>query len=353
MKKLVFKQYLPFLLVVIFSAGSVLARAESEKRRSINKSYQVSGSTMIKLSNSFGKMHVETWDKNEVKIDIEIIARASNDDRAQNLLDKIDVQIDDDNPSSSLSFVTSIGNNKSGRNTSFEINYDVSIPKTNSLDLKNSFGDAYLGDMTGDVDLNVQYGNLKAGKLTGDCDVKLSFGSGFSEIDEIEKGDLKVSYSKLGVEEMGDMDVHSSFSTFEIEKVRSMDLIAKYGEVEIEEIDVLEADVNFSGFELEKVNKSLVLDIDYGGSVDIGLDKSAKLLDIKSSFGPVNINLDPDINASVEASMSFCNLRYDEDQIEFSKIIKDNTSSKYEGKMGSGAGTIIKIVSKYGNVRLD
>ena len=353
MKKSVFKQYLPFLLVVIFFAGSVLAHAESEKRRSNNKSYQVSGSTMIKLSNSFGKMHVETWDKNEVKIDIEIIARASNDDRAQNLLDKIDIHIDDDNPSSSLSFVTSIGNNKSGRNTSFEINYDVSIPKTNSLDLKNSFGDAYLGDMTGDVDLNVQYGNLKAGKLTGDCDVKLSFGSGFSEIDAIEKGDLKVSYSKLGVEEMGDMDVHSSFSTFETERARSMDLIAKYGEVEIEEIDVLEADVNFSGFELEKVNKSLVLDIDYGGSVDIGLVKSTKLLDIKSSFGPVNINLEPGINASVEASMSFCNLRYDEDQIEFSKIIKDNTSSKYEGKMGTGAGTIIKIVSKYGNLRLD
>lgn len=308
---------------------------------------------MIKLSNSFGKMHVETWDKNEVKVDIEIITRASNDDRAQDLLDKIDIHIDDDNPSSSLSFVTSIGNNKSGRNTSFEINYDVSMPKTNSLDLKNSFGDVYLGDMTGDVDLNVQYGNLKAGKLTGDCDVKLSFGSGFSEIDAIEKGDLKVSYSKLGVEEMGDMDVHSSFSTFETEKAGSMDLIAKYGEVEIEEIDVLEADVNFSGFELGKVNNSLVLDIDYGGSVDIGLNKSAKLLDIKSSFGPVNISLEPGINASVEASMSFCNLRYDEDQIEFSKIIKDNTSSNYEGKMGTGAGTIIKISSKYGNVRLD
>ena len=95
-----------------------MAHAESEKRRSINKTYQVSGSTMIKLSNSFGKMHVETWDKNEVKVDIEIIARASNDDRAQTLLDKIDIQIDDDNPSSSLSVVRSIGNNKSGRNTS-------------------------------------------------------------------------------------------------------------------------------------------------------------------------------------------------------------------------------------------
>jgi hypothetical protein len=353
MKKLVFKQHLLYLLVVIFFASSVSVHAESEKRRSINKTYQVSGSTMVKLSNSFGKIHVETWDKNEVKVDIEIIVRASNDERAQNLLDKIDIHIEDGNPSSSLSFVTSIGNNKSGRSTSFEINYDVSMPKANSLDLKNSFGDTYLGDMSGDVDLNVQYGNLKAGELTGDCDVKLSFGSGFSEIDALMKGDLKVSYSKLGVEEMGELDVHSSFSTFETEKAVSMDLISKYGEVEIEEIDVLEADVNFSGFELGRVNKSIVLEIDYGGSVDIGLSKSAKLLDIKSSFGPVNIELESGVNASIEARMSFCNLRYDEDMIEFDKIIKDNTSSEYEGKIGTGSGTVIKITSKYGNVRID
>jgi hypothetical protein len=353
MKTLIFKHALIYVLFVIFFAGSVIVHAESEKRKSINKTYKVSGSTVMKLSNSFGKMHVETWDKNEVKVNIEIIVRASNDDRAQDLLDKIDISIDDDNPSSSLSFVTSIGNNKSGRNTSFEINYDVSMPKTNSLDLKNSFGDVYLGDMSGDVDVNVQYGNLKAGSLTGDCDVKLSFGSGFSEIDAIKKGDLKVSYSKLGVEEIGDLDVNSSFSTFENEKAGSMDLIAKYGEVEIEEIDVLEADINFSGFDLGKINKSLVLDIDYGGSLDIGVSKSVKLLDIKSSFGPVNINLEPGINASVEANMSFCNLKYDEDVIEFSKIIKDHSSSQYEGKIGNGSGTIVKIISKYGNVRID
>ena len=353
MKTLASRPLVYYCLAFLFFFASSFALADSEKRRSIDKSYKVSGSTMIKLSNSFGKMHVETWDKNEVTVNIEIIARASSDDRAQDLLDKIEIDIDDDNPSSSLSFVTSIGNNKSGRNTSFEINYEVSMPKSNTLDLKNSFGDAYIGDLSGDVDVDVQYGNLKAGNFSGDCDVKLSFGSGFSEIDAMKEGDLKVSYSKLGVEEMGEVDVNSSFSTFECEKAGSMDLIAKYGEVEIEEINVLEADVNFSSFELDKVNKSLVLDIDYGGSVDIGVSKSVELLDIKSSFGPVNINLDPGINASVEASMSFCNLRYDEGTINFSKIIKEHNSSEYEGKIGTGTGTVIKIVSKYGNVRID
>jgi len=352
MKQLVFSRFVHVVLIILLIGGSYIARADSEKRKSVNKSYKVSGSTNIELSNSFGKMHVETWDKNEVKVDIEIIVRASNDDKAQSLLDKISVDIEDGNPSSSLSFRTNISNNKSGKNSSFEINYEVSMPSNNKIDLKNSFGDVYLGDLSGDADVNVQYGNFKAGKLTGDNDVKLSFGSGFSEIDAMKQGDLKVSYSKLSVEEIGDLDIHSSFSTFETEEAVSVNLIAKYGEVEIGEIDVLEADVNFSGFELGKVNKSLVLDIDYGGSLEIGVNKSVQLLDIKSSFGPVNIELDPGINASIEARMSFCSLRYDETQIEFNKIIKDHTSSEYEGKIGNGTGTTIKIVSKYGNVRI-
>ena len=353
MKKLVFEHLGTYLLVILLLCTTGIARADSEKRKSVNKSYKVSSSTYLQLSNSFGKMHVETWERNELKVDIEIVARASSDDRAQELLDRITIDIVDSNPSSSVSFSTSIGNNKSGRNTSFEINYTVSMPATNRLNLKNSFGDVYLGDMTGNVEIDVQYGNLKAGKLTGDSEVKLAFGSGYSEIDVMDRGDLKVSYSKLGVEMIGNLDVNSSFSTFEAEKAGSIDLVAKYGEVEISEIDVLEADVNFSGFELGKVNKSLVLDIDYGGSLDIGVSKSAQLFDIESSFGPVNIELESGINASIEAYLSFCNLRYDESKIEFSKIIKERTSSEYVGKIGTGAGTTIKIISKYGDVRIE
>lgn len=353
MKKLIFKHLGSCLLVILFIWVTGIAKADSEKRKSVNKSYKVSSSTFVQLSNSFGKMHVETWDKNELKVDIEIVARASSDDSAQDLLDKITINIVDSNPASSVSFSTSIANNKSGRNTSFEINYTVSMPATNRLNLKNSFGDVYLGDMTGNAEIDVEYGNLKAGKLTGESEVKLAFGSGYSEIDVIDKGELKVSYSKLGVEKIGNMDVQSSFSTFEAEKAGSIDLVAKYGEVEIEEIDVLEADVNFSGFDLGRVNKSLVLDIDYGGSLVIGVSKSAQLFDIESSFGPVNIDLEPGMNASIEANLSFCNLKYDESQIKFSKVIKDHTSSEYAGKIGTGSGTTIKIISKYGDVRID
>lgn len=352
MKRQIFQFSISYAIATALLIAGHLAMADSEKRKTINKSYQVSSSTELSFSNSFGEMHVETWDKNEVKVDIEIIVRASNDDRAQKLLEKIKIYIDDDSPKRELSYRTSINNNNSGRNSSFEINYNLSVPKTSDLTLKNSFGDTYLDDHSGKTELNVQYGNLKAGKLSGECKVKLSFGSGFSEIDAMPNGNLKVSYSKLNVEEMGDVDINSQFSTFTNESADKVNLVAKYGEVEFGKVNSLNADVNFSGFELEELHESIVLDIDYGGSIDIGVKKSVKLVDIKSSFGPVSIELDEGVNGTIDARMSFCDLRYDEDQINFNKIIKEHTSSEYEGKIGNGTGTNIKIVSKYGNVRI-
>jgi len=352
MKRQVFQFSISYAIVIALLISGHLALADSEKRKTINKSYQVSSSTDLTFSNSFGKMHVETWDKNEVKVNIEVVVRASSDERAQKLLDKITIDIDDNNPKSELSYRTSINNNNSGRSSSFEVNYNLSVPKTSNLTLKNSFGDTYLDDHSGETELDVQYGNLKAGKLSGECDVKLSFGSGFSEIDAMPSGNLKVSYSKLSVEEMGNVDVNSQFSTFTNESADRINLIAKYGEVEFGKLNYLDADVNFSGFELDEIHKSIVLDIDYGGSIDIGIKKTVELVDIKSSFGPVNIELDEGVNGTVEAKMSFCDLRYDEEKINFNKIIKEHTSSEYEGKIGNGNGTKFKIVSKYGNVRI-
>jgi hypothetical protein len=353
MKRKIFSLVLSQLLLLLFVGSSWAGKLDAEKRKTVNKSYKVSNETEISFANSFGKMHVETWDKNEVSVKIEIIARANNDEKAQDILDEIQIDIDDSSPARNLSFRTDIDSKNNGRNTSFEINYNVSVPKKSKIDIKNSFGDMYVGDLSGIVRIDEQYGGLKTGRLEGETDLKLAFGSGFSEIDAFMKGEIKVSYSKLSVDQMGQVDVNSQFSTFEVEKASKLELVGKYGEIEIGEVDEIVADVNFSGFEIGKLNKSLELDIDYGGSNEIGIAPTVTNVVIENSFGPVDLEIPSGFNARVEAKMSFCDLRYDEDIVTFSKIVKDHSSAEYEGKIGNGTGAIIEITSKYGNVRID
>ena len=335
----------------IFMNG-LWARPLEEKQKSIDKSYTVSEATEIMFSNSFGKIHIETWDKNQVTVRIDIIVNASSESRAQELLNKISVDIDDDNPRSELSFRTNIDGKNPGRNSSFEINYRISMPKNNPLEVKNSFGDVYVGPLGGNVNLDVQYGNLNTGPLTGATEVKLAFGSGYSAIESFKKGELRLSYSKLNIEEMGNVEVNTQFSTLEIDKAGTLDLTGKYGEVEIGEIESLEANVNFSGFEIESLHRDIVLDIDYGGNIKIGLTKTVKTVDIQSSFGPLVLELPSDLNADLEVNMSFSDLNYDESKVSFSKVIKEQTSAEYAGKIGSGGNATINITSKYGNVKI-
>jgi hypothetical protein len=352
MKPLKYNIILTATVHFILISACILARPNEEKIRTIEKAYTVSDATSLRFSNSFGKMHVETWDRKQVTVKIEIIVNAATESRAQDLLDNIRITINDNNPLSELSFSTSINGKNSGRNTSFEINYRIGMPKNNPLNLKNSFGDVYIGPLGGEVELDVQYGNLNTEPLTGDTRVKLAFGSGFSSIESFRKGELRLSYSKLSIEDLGQVDVNSQFSTLEIEKGGRMDLEGKYGEIEIGTIESLDANVNFSGFEIEKVHKDLELDIDYGGNITIGLANTINRVDIQSSFGPLVLEIPSGLNADFEANLSFSDLKYDESVISFSKIIKEDTSSEYVGKIGNGAGSVITVSSKYGNVRI-
>jgi len=348
----IYKVSLIFTILFLLLLSYTWARPYEEKRKTIEKSYVVSDATELNFTNSFGKIHLETWDKKQVSVVIEIIVNASSESRAQELLDRIKININDSNPKSELSFNTSIDGRNSGRGTSFEVNYRINMPKNNTLDLKNSFGDVYVGPLGGSVKLDVQYGNLNTGPLTGDAEVKLAFGSGFSSIESFNKGELKLSYSKLSIEEMGDVEVDSQFSTFEVDRAGNMDLTGKYGDVEIGEIQNLVANVNFSGFEVDKVHKEIELDIDYGGNINVGLASSIQRVDIRSSFGPLELELPSGLNANFEANLSFCDLKYDESRINFSKVIKEHNSSEYIGKIGTGGQPLISIISKYGSVRL-
>jgi predicted membrane protein len=77
-------------------------------------------------------------------------------------------------------------------------------------------------------------------------------------------------------------------------------------------------------------------------------------VNIHSSFGPVKLDLPPDLNAHVKVNVQYGNLNYDEDRINFNRIHEGTTSKEYDGKIGSGSSTVeISVECKYGDVKLD
>jgi len=328
-----------------------LGKGQDQKKKYIEKSYQVLSSTQLKIDNKFGHVEINNWEKNEFSVRVEIIGRGRNEERSQRILDAVEINIDQN--SDYISFETEIENRRNKNKEGLEINYTVYMPEVNPLYIKNSFGDVTMTNRKGDLELNVSYGSMKVGDVEGNAQIKLSFGSG--SIGNTTDSNITVKYSSMELESAGAVEFEQGFSDIEIGEVKNLELESKYGKVEIEKAHKVKANAHFSGVEIEELTKSLELDCSYLGNFRIErLAKSFTLVDIDGKFGSYDIGLDPELNANIDAQFSFADLKYSSDvKTAFNYSVKESNKSYYKGKIGEGdPNKMIKVNSGYGNLRL-
>ena len=317
------KKILYITLTVILFTWSFTALAAGddplvEKKKTYSKSYTVGSNEKISLNNSFGEMKFSTWDKNEVKVDIVIVAKAATEEKAQEILNKI--RIEDGKNSGGVYFKTQMdnvnnnsnnnnnnnGNKKKGKNykqEGMEINYMVYLPASNPLDASNSFGALIIGDYKGEASLESKFGSLTAGNLANVKQVSVEFGK--ADIASIHNGKVTIKFSKA--------------------------VLGKFS-----------GNVN-SNFEFCEV-------------VNLGLDNSITQLNIRSSYSTLGIELNKGLSASFNIKTSFGDV---DNNSAFDIKEEDDGGQKhgprfdkqYYGTAGQGNAKIT-IKSEFGTVKL-
>lgn len=346
-------QMLKYNLLAVFLLSALVgwSKDQQEKKRVIEKSYNVGTTTVLDISNRFGSVEINSWDKSEFGIRIEIIAKGRSEERAQRILDLIDVDISEG--SQQISFETKLSKMRNRDNEGFEVNYTINMPENNPLEIKNSFGDVLMGNRGGDLDITVSYGSMRVGDVAGSTDLRLSFGNG--EIENIQDGDLTIKYSDFNLESSNNIELSQGFSDIEIGEVKDLELESKYGDVEIDKAHTIDADIHFSGFEIEELTGKLEMEASYLGDFRIRrLAKTFTLVDIEGKFGSYEIGLEPGTNANIEAEFSFADLKsYSDLDIDFHYRVKESNKRIYKGKIGTGdENKLIRIDSSYGSLRL-
>lgn len=275
-----------------------------EKKKTYTKSYPLSGSDKISLRNQFGEMKINTWDKHEVKVEITIVAEAGTDERAQRLLDAI--QIEDSKSGGTVYFKTKIGNNNSGNRgkgekQSFNIDYVVYLPAGNTLDARNEFGPLTIADYKGKVSLESKFGSLTTGNLTGEADINVEFGK--AHIGSVNSGEVTIKFSKGLVQRLTG-DVKANF--------------------------------------------------EYSG-VKVGIENNAKSLDIRNSYTQLLLDVNTNFSANWNISTSFSEVR-NKTNFPIKKEGDDEDRGprfdfKYSGKSGSGSANV-KVKASFGDVTI-
>jgi len=305
-----------------------------QKFKSYSKSYPIDGNDKIKLSNQYGRITVNTWEKNEVKVDVTVKAEADNDDDAQKLLDG--VQIRDSKDGDQVSFKTSIEPNSNNswkiwnwggkKNHKLEINYVVYMPSKTDLNVEDSYGAIQLPDLSGRVKISSSYGSVSAQNLSNASN-----------------------------------DIQGSYGTFKATAINGARLDYSYGGVDLDECTNIKGVLSYGSFKLGKLKGAADLNLSYMGGFKIDeMATSFKKLDVNSSYSGVSLGVPGGNNFDFDITTTYGGFNYDDNKVTItSKNPPDGSkhvgpTRNYKGHFGKG-GTDAQVIihTTYGGVKFD
>lgn len=342
------------MLLLLILSSPLLAGKFTERSKNINKNYTVSAATMVEVDNAFGTVNVTGWDQNKVELAVEIKVEAKNEQAAQELLDRISVEIDDKRPESLLSFRTDMEEknnywNKNGER--FEINFTIKMPRGNALRVDNRHGETVLGDLSGEMDIETRHGDLRAGKLSGDVDIEVSFGSLYAT--QLGEGKLKLRHSSDSEVRMaGALRLDMEHSELEIDESDAINLSLRHGELELEKGTVVDGTIQHSNLEVGQLTQGITASMQHSSLEIDQLAKDFAEVNLDVQFTGVEIGIAQGASFSFEADFSFGDVDYPSGDFEITHREKEMHTVKYKGKAGSGGDARIRIDGSHGNARL-
>ena len=343
-----------FWVLFLLTAAQTFAKPGDkewiEKKKNVSLSYTVSSSDKVFLHNQFGDIKVNFWDKKEVKVDVLIVANASSDDRAADFINSVDVTGKKDDGQVTIKTHIERSDNRNwsnkGEKHSLKIDYMVYMPKSNPLQVKNSFGNTFLPSFNTPLKVDQSYGKLVAEDiLNPESEVKIAFCQN-SYIKSMSGGKLKASYSGIKMEKADDFEFDNSF-----------------GEIDIKEVGKIDAKISYSSGFIGMFKESGNLKLDFSGDLKFGsIGKNVKELDIKANYSPVALTLDDNVTYDFDVKAHYGDFDYPKDKgISFTRNTetekKDNynfnPTKYYSGKVGKGSSTTkITVNGNFSSVKL-
>lgn len=355
MNLLTFNTFLPgLLLVAIFQSP---AQVSSQQSKTVTEEYQVASDANVEITNKYGQVIVNTWEKNEVKVEVVVTAYGKNRSAGEKILDRVDF---DFNKVNNYVILETILDRKSGffkdllnnigdysktllSKNRLDVDYELYVPENASVKVENKFGDVFLSDLTNTCDIKVSNGNLKAQKLEGNAIISVSFGNAY--IKSIANANIELKVADIEIDEAHELIINSSSSEILIHQAKKARINSRNDKLKITEISHFSGKSSFSKIEVSKLLELTDLDMSYG---------FLSVSEINNNFSKIQLTgKSTDFNLSFDQTSYFnARLLAKEDKLVIPKKIADvEIDSKDE--FVSVNGTIGNKNSRPGSVNID
>lgn len=345
--------WLAFVLLVC-NLSAIAKPQERIKKKEISQSYDVGSTDRLQVENRFGNITITHWNKKEVAIRVEVECKARNEDRAQENLDRIRIEMKKEG---GVIYAATTIRERSGNsnNESMTINYYIQMPSKLSADLSQKYGNINLPDNNdGKMDIHVKYGNLNAGNFNAHTTIEAAYGN-------IEAGNLREAHLDLAyvgnarIRDAKELSIDSKYSNLDMQDIESLKMEIKYGNFSIETIGQLMMEIKYSDAKIGTLKDILrVGNLSYSNLRIKNLSPSFSQVDVESHYGNMEVGIPAKASFKVVAD----NMKYSNCEVEGFNVTRkhfdDNDNNKnYEYEINDGKQPVIRFEgNKYGNLKV-
>lgn len=302
MKRIISKAAGPFplpafgLLKAFFIVGLLLAQSASavafgpkrEFVKTINREFGTTAKGTTALYNKYGVVKVKTWGNNSVKIDITITVNTESQRDADAMFDRI--QVNFTSTSGYIKAETMVNQDNWWPKTTnacqdFKINYEVYMPASNQLDLKNKYGNSFVTDLKGKLSAEIKYGDLRAEVIDNDVDLYLSYGKAY--MTKVNNVNGQVSYGELHLTEARDLQLDTKYSDINVERAANLRITSKYDDFQLGTVEDLRLQTKYADVKVKNV-RSAYLTTQY---TDLKIGSLTDVLDADQSYGGLKVEM--------------------------------------------------------------
>ena len=358
MKKSAYRSALLIAATIMLSATTSVAQTAT---KNFSKTFPVKTDQTVVISNRYGDVTVEPWNRNEVSIEVIVSVEMPTGDRADRLISQIDVLFFENDTAVGAKTVLDerFSVNTRGIGTSrFSIDYTVKMPAKMAIDLSNRYGHINMAEHSGHVNIDLRYGNLAAYRFTRGNEKPIN--------------NLTIHYGKATIDEINWMSITSRYVTgFNIVKAQALLLDSRYSKFTIDEAGSIVTDTKYDNFSIPRINNfvaegayttykigtltgKLNLDTKYGSCAVDYIPAGFESLKVDASYCSITMGIDRAAEYRLDARVSYGSLTYCEECTDITRRIIEGSTREIAGVAGrnSNPSATVSVKSAYGAVRL-
>lgn len=350
--------------ILLFISLSVLTLAVSaeEVSKEYHKEYKAGANTALGISNKYGDIVIQSWNQNDVVIDVKVTVNYPSKEKAERYLGLINVEFAETADQITAKTVIDEDFNFSGWSSSsrnFSIDYTIKMPVAMALALSNRYGDTDINELTGALDLEIKYGDLTAGKLLrGNVKPlnKLNLAYGKATIGEAGWFDLYLRYvGMFEVTKSQALLLDSRYSKLNLGSTSSVVGESKYDNIRIDNINNLDAEIGYTNIKIGELSKKLNYSGSYGSFTVERIPAGFESIAVDTRYMGVKLGIDDGASYRLEAKVSYGGINYNQANFNNERRIDQNTSKEVSGVMGTNGSpsATVNVKASYGTVSLN